>query len=109
MGDNFREVVIPEDEKSKDEFKEINPANFSKITGYLGRGKDAQNSLVYLTLKYAFISGIIITILVIINHWKFRTTENTVPDFMGDIKVTWDIVIPLITLALGYAFGKNEK
>ena len=78
-----------------------------KITGTIGRGDDARNSFVYLTIKWAFISGCIITILIVMNHWLFRK-EEMVPDFTGDIQLVWDIVVPMITLALGYAFGKSR-
>jgi len=76
-----------------------------KITSAIGRGEDARNSLVYITIKYCFISACVITILVVLNHWIFRK-EETIPNFVGDIQIVWDIAVPLITLALGYAFGK---
>ena len=78
-----------------------------KITGTIGRGEDARNSFVYITIKWAFISGCIITVLIVLNHWFFRK-EETIPDFASDIQLVWDIVVPLITLALGYAFGKSR-
>ena len=78
-----------------------------KITETIGRGDDARNSFVYITIKWAFISGCIITILIVLNHWCFRR-EETIPNFANDIQLVWDIVVPLITLALGYAFGKSR-
>ena len=78
-----------------------------KITQTIGRGEDARNSFVYLTLKWSFIVGIVITGIIVINNWFF-VTELKVPDIIGDISSTWEIVIPVITLALGYAFGKSK-
>ena len=78
-----------------------------KITGTIGRGDDARNSFVYITIKWAFISGCIITLLIVLNHWLFRKEEK-IPDFANDIQLVWDIVVPIITLALGYAFGKSR-
>lgn len=79
------------------------------ISQYLGTGENAKNSIVYLVLKYSFISAIIITFLVVFNYWLFRDGGNKVPDIVGDLKIIWEIITPIITLALGYAFGKNER
>lgn len=79
-----------------------------KITSTIGSGKNAKNSLVYLTLKWTFYTGIIITLLIVLNYWFFRINEK-VPDFIGDIKIAWELIIPIITLALGYAFGRSEE
>lgn len=84
-----------------------NESFIPKIISSIGRGEDARNSFVYITIKWAFISGCIITALIVLNHWLFRKDE-TIPDFTGDIQLVWDIVVPLITLALGYAFGKSR-
>lgn len=78
-----------------------------KITETIGRGEDARNSFVYITIKWAFIAGCIITVLIVINHWCFRKEEK-IPDITGDIQIIWDIIVPIITLALGYAFGKSR-
>lgn len=78
-----------------------------KITATIGRGDDARNSFVYLTLKWAFIVGSGISVLVVIDKWMFEK-QPAVPDIISDIVTTWEIVIPLITLALGYAFGKSK-
>ena len=79
-----------------------------KITATIGSGENARNTFVYLTLRWAFISGVIITILIVINNWYF-VEKKKVPDIMGDIKSCWEIIIPLITLALRYAFGKSKE
>lgn len=79
-----------------------------KITGTIGTGDNAKNSIVYLTIKWAFIAATIISGFVVLNNWFFRENEK-VPDFMSDLETVWKIVIPIITLALGYAFGKHEN
>jgi hypothetical protein len=78
------------------------------ITSKLGRGEDAKNSLLFLTLRWAFIIGLLITLFIVINHWLFRVDE-VIPNFMNDIKTAWDIILPIITLALGYAFGRSHQ
>ena len=79
-----------------------------KITETLGSGDNARNSIIYLTIKWSFISGCVISLFVILNYWFFRQNEK-VPDFTEDIKMVWEIIIPIITLSLGYAFGKSQK
>ncbi len=109
MSSNFNtSVEIPSKEEKKSKF-ETNKIHIpGKIVGTIGQGDDAKNSLIYLTLKWAFRTGIIISVLIVVNHWLFRINEK-IPDFMGDIKIAWEIIVPLITLALGYAFGKSQK
>jgi uncharacterized membrane protein len=89
----------------------LNPKNqpdaHGKITSTIGTGEVAKDSIIYLVIKWSFISGTIITVLVIANNWMFRQEEK-VPDLTNDIKNTWSIIIPIITLALGYAFGKSK-
>lgn len=100
----FNERIPLPSNESKDKFSK---PILSSITSIIGRGEDARNSFVYLTLKWTFITGCFITFLVVINHWLFRKTEK-VPDFTNDIEIVWDIAVPIITLALGYAFGKSR-
>lgn len=83
------------------------PDTTGSIAKKIGSGEDAKNSFVYLTILGGFIAGTVITIIVVANCWYFREKEK-VPDLTGDIEAVWKIVIPLITLALGYSFGKNE-
>lgn len=106
MDNQIKKNIIVPDEKPKTEF--IKAPLKGKIADTIGEGENAKDSFVYLTLKWAFISGCIVTAIVAVNHWLFRCDEK-VPDFMGDVKVAWDIIIPLITLALGYAFGKSRN
>ena len=108
METGFVKPETPFTEEKKSSFRKNAAELQGKIATIIGSGKDAQNAIVYLTLKWAFISGVIVSILVITNNWIFRSNEK-VPDFIGDIKITWEIIIPVITLALGYAFGKSEK
>ncbi len=79
-----------------------------KVTKTIGTGENAKNSLIYLTLKWAFIIGGILSLFVVINCWLFRENE-VVPNIVGDIISLWKILIPIITLALGYAFGRAKN
>ena len=100
--------TTPVDEgKKKTEESKINTDSPGKITKTIGRGEDARNSFVYLTLQWAFIIGTALTVLIFLNKWFFEE-DNVVPNIVDDITSVWKIVIPLITLALGYAFGKSK-
>ncbi len=79
-----------------------------RVTETIGTGENAKNSLIYLTLKWAFIVGGVFTLFVVINCWIFRENE-VVPDIVRDIVALWKILIPIITLALGYAFGRAKS
>ncbi len=98
--------VVQTSKKSGGSFKQD---KMGTIPQYLGTGENAKNSIIYLVLKYSFISAIFITVLVIINYWFFRDIDKKVPDIVGDLKTIWEIITPIIALALGYAFGKNER
>ena len=102
--DKFDNDIVLPNNKDKDKFDKPIAGSIPSI---IGRGEDAKNSFVYLTIKYAFISGCIVTVLVVVNSWLFRKNEM-VPDFGHDVELVWDIVVPIITLALGYAFGKSR-
>jgi hypothetical protein len=95
-------------EKQEESSKlENNGHSVGKITKTIGRGEDARNSFVYLTLRWAFIVGSVITVFIIINKWFFEDDSNAT-SIMADISNAWEIVVPIITLALGYAFGKSK-
>lgn len=78
-----------------------------KITETIGSGENAKDTFIYLTLKWSFYTGVILTAFVVANNWFFVENKK-VPNIMDDLKGCWGIVVPLITLALGYAFGKSK-
>ena len=99
-------VQIEEKTSSDSSLAKDNTAG--KITEFIGKGEDAKNTFVYLTITWAFKAGIAITILIFINGWIFRQNEK-VPDIIGEVSTAWQFIVPLITLALGYAFGKSKS
>lgn len=106
MTNEFVKPQMPNEEKKETKFRIL--PSIPKITRTIGQGDDAKNSLIYLTLRWAFVSGCIITGFIVLNHWFYRPCEK-IPNFMGDVKMAWDIIIPVVTLSLGYAFGKSQK
>lgn len=110
--DNQDTIFITQEEGvDSDQKSSIKTTGFSdisgKVTDILGTGDNAKNSLIYLTIKWSFWGGIVISTFIIANCWLFRENEK-VPDITGDLISWWQVLLPLITLALGYAFGKNE-
>lgn len=79
-----------------------------KIPSFIGEGRNAQHSIVTIVIICCFIAAVAITILIVINYWFFMDCEHKIPDIVGDLRTVWEIVVPIITLALGYEFGKRE-
>jgi len=73
------------------------------VTQQIGSGEHAQNSIVYRTILWSFLGGAILSaasILIALNKGS--------PSALSEIKDIWAIFAPLITLALGYLFGKGR-
>ncbi|RQO54469.1 hypothetical protein DBR47_22755 [Paucibacter sp. KBW04] len=73
------------------------------VTQQIGSGEHAQNSIVYRTILWSFIGGgALSTASIVIALAKGNASALT------EIKDVWSIFAPLITLALGYLFGKGR-
>jgi hypothetical protein len=73
------------------------------VTQQIGSGEHAQNSIVYRTILWSFIGGgSLSTASVVIALVKGS------PSALSEVKDVWSIFAPLITLALGYLFGKGR-
>lgn len=94
------------EEKKSDRQPRLSSDIAGKVTETLGTGANAKDSIVYYTIKWAFIAGTIISVCVMINYCVYR---DKVSDFTDDVKKIWEMVVPIITLALGYLFGKSQK
>ncbi len=95
----------------KASFKGKDPLHWriGKVPSFIGTGDNAKHSIATIVLIACFTIGVIISILVIANCWCFKDAENKVPDLVGDLRTIWEIVTPIITLVLGYEFGRHEK
>lgn len=76
-----------------------------KITEQIGTGSNAKDSFIWMTITWSFYIATAISVL-----FFFR---SLIPDYnkiesLEYIKDIWDIFVPIITLALGYAFGKGQ-
>jgi len=92
-------VVIPPDKTSSS----IVPDVPGKITTIIGSAKHAPFSIVYSVIVWSFIVASAIS-LIIFSLTVFNGVK-VLP--LDEIKGTWAIFIPVITLALGYIFGKS--
>lgn len=73
------------------------------LTRQLGSGEHAQNSIVYRTILWSFVGGGLLSAAAVV--LAYRDGKATP---MSEIKEVWSIFAPLITLALGYVFGKGR-
>ncbi|AXA25688.1 hypothetical protein C1S65_16780 [Pseudomonas putida] len=74
-----------------------------KITHNIGTGENAKNSIVWMTITWSFLIAFFLSLLffsLVVAHKDFS--------YIDHIKSIWAIFVPIITLALGYAFGKNK-
>jgi hypothetical protein len=73
------------------------------LTQKMGTGENAKNSIVWMTITWSFTIATGLSILffsLVVCYKDFAYLEN--------IKSVWSMFLPLITLALGYAFGKSK-
>ena len=101
MSDKF---ILPEETPEPAKRTRINPDIPGTITKTIGSGKHAQAAIVWQTIKWSFIAGSAFSTIFIIFAWS---NENEAPS--ENIKMIWSIFIPVITLALGYIFGKGKE
>lgn len=95
-------IILPQSKEkisSKDKLEPLQ-GHVSKI---IGSGENAQNSIVYQTIAWSFLSGVIFSII-IFGHVIYKEEG----DLVDSIKNIWSIFIPVITLSLGYIFGKTK-
>lgn len=71
---------------------------------YLGSGNDAKNSISVIVIVGLLCIGNFLSFFVCLNSWIF-SESNYMTD---DLKTIWGIVTPILTLTLGYVFGKGR-
>jgi hypothetical protein len=76
------------------------------IANTIGSGENARNSFIWITIRYCFGVAALISLGAYLNL-VFATGCNT-GAFIENVKSIWSIFMPVITLALGYAFGKGK-
>ena len=78
--------------------------------GFYQPGEHAKDSFIWMTLKYCFYLGAIFSVclMLVFFHFSFDRNEPEKFDVVSALKDVWSIFTPILTLALGYAFGKRE-
>ncbi|QXG35528.1 hypothetical protein [Pseudomonas viridiflava] len=75
-------------------------------TKQIGSGENARNSFIYITIRWSFIIAAVTSGAIYIK--SFAVPEVGVSELIDSVKGVWSIFIPIITLALGYSFGKGR-
>ncbi|WP_311218938.1 hypothetical protein [Escherichia coli] len=79
-------------------------ASSGEIAKTIGEGENAKNSIVWKIITYTlYMYSAIIFILCVYDLWN-----NNGQGCIDIIKETWSTFSPLLTLSLGYMFGKRE-
>lgn len=76
-----------------------------KIADHIGTGKNAKDSFIWMTITWSFYIATGLSVLMFIRGFCTPSETDAV---LAEIVDIWGIFIPIITLALGYAFGKGE-
>lgn len=74
-----------------------------RIAENIGTGENAKNAIVWMTITWSFFIATGLSLLLfslVVAEKDFKYLEQ--------IKSVWTIFVPLITLALGYSFGKSQ-
>ncbi|AUZ69841.1 MAG: hypothetical protein E6314_00060 [Enterobacter sp.] len=117
MSDNFEPSLGPVKSTIKPEPKphvrEGGQKGFyqpGSIAKEIGTGEHAKDSFIWMTLKYCFYLGAVFSIclMLVFFHFSFDRNEPEKFDVISALKDVWSIFTPILTLALGYAFGKRE-
>jgi hypothetical protein len=82
------------------------PSEMGAISKTIGTGDNAQNSIVWITIRWSLILGGLVSLALYLRPVYCQTDYSG--SLVEDIKATWDIFMPIITLALGYVFGKGK-
>ncbi|WP_336766816.1 hypothetical protein [Pantoea ananatis] len=80
------------------------------ISEQIGTGEHAKDSFIWMTLRNCFYIGFIFSVCIFIAYYHFVFDKNDASeiDIVAALKDVWSIFTPILTLALGYAFGKRD-
>lgn len=76
-----------------------------KIAQHIGTGQNAKDSFIWMTITWSLSIASSISVAFFLVD---LCSDGSSLDTMDNIKNTWAIFTPIITLALGYAFGKGQ-
>lgn len=76
------------------------------VAATIGQGDDAKNTFIWIAIRWSFIIGGLTSLAIYMRPLYCQAELNG--DLLNDIKSAWNIFLPVITLALGYSFGKDK-
>lgn len=83
------------------------------ITARIGKGEDAKNSIIWTIVTWCLAIPACITFLYFVTMWYvlylFPNPDVHVGAIREHISKIWGVFIPIITLALGYLYGKSSR
>ncbi len=82
-----------------------NKAIAGKIAEHIGTGANAKDSFIWMTITWSFYIATGISFLLFIRSFFGEAAKENLLDSIVNI---WSVFVPIISLALGYAFGKGE-
>ncbi|MET4895528.1 hypothetical protein [Morganella morganii] len=100
---------IPAGEGKNDDDRNLRTAIFNyfpkTISNLIGKDGDAQNSVVWFVISKILNWSFFISLLLIANDLYRNEGENAI----DILKSIFEIFIPIVTLSLGYIFGKKQN
>lgn len=76
------------------------------IAKTIGAGDNAKNSIIWISIRWSFILGALTTFAVYLR--PVYCQADYPGSLIEDMKSVWGVFVPIITLALGYIFGKGR-
>lgn len=88
--------------------KKNKDTHFSRsiLENVIGSGENAKNNISFTIIVSSFICIGVFTLFVLIDYWWLHCSDNKT--ISEEIKEVWTMVTPLLTLTLGYVFGKGK-
>ncbi|MFQ2043402.1 hypothetical protein ACUIHB_10800 [Aeromonas veronii] len=95
----------PESSQTSEPVQVTNRPLVGKIARQIGTGQNAKDSFIWMTITWSFVissatSGLFLLYALIVSNQEIDVLES--------VRSIWSIFTPIITLALGYAFGKGQ-
>jgi len=95
---NFPDATPAPDLKPGNKFSDIP----GRLADFIGTGPHAQSNIVWSVIWLSFGTGFVLSLIAALH--LFCDPDY---DFVEKCKGIWSIFVPLITLAIGYLFGKR--